>query len=96
MFNIKQETTNNEHITKIETEKDYLVLYFSYKTLIGVSFNHLTKCSVNDWSSTTGKFLNKIEQDKDKRVSHTEVLSFARESLLKMGLGLKETITEQI
>ena len=96
MFSIKHETENNEHITKIETDKDYLVLYFSYKTLVGISFNHLVKCSINDWGNTTGKFLNKIEQDKNKRIPQAEVLSFAMESLFKLGLGLKEHIIEQI
>ena len=62
--------TINKNAVYISTNKGSINLYFSYKTLIAVN----NVVSVNNWSNTTGKFLNELEQDKSKRVKHEEVL----------------------
>ena len=48
-------------------------LYFSYSTIVSVD----GVTSQNDWSTTTGKLLNKLCPDKKKRVPHSEVLKEA-------------------
>ena len=48
-------------------------LYFSYATIVSVD----GRTSQNDWSTTTGKLLNKLCPDKKKRIPHSEVLKEA-------------------
>ncbi|MCP5375228.1 MAG: hypothetical protein H6743_03940 [Rickettsiaceae bacterium] len=47
-------------------------LYFSYKTIVGVYGNGIEACIQNYWSTTTGKLLNEIEPDKNKRLSQDD------------------------
>jgi len=57
-----------------------LRLYYSYTTL--VAFHHSSTglvCRENEWSVTTGKYLNSIEPDKKKRVSGEEMYKRLRE-----------------
>ena len=82
--------TTNKNVVTISTEKGSVDLYFSYKTLVAVN----NVCSVNDWSKTTGKLLNEIEQDKSKRVEHEEVLKIAQEELKKVLFTTKEQIID--
>lgn len=69
--------TVNQNRVSISTEKGHVVLYFSYQTIVAV--NNVT--SKNEWSTTTGKLLNKLEPDKKQRVPHTEVLAEVERSL---------------
>lgn len=73
-INLKNDGTINKNRVMIETEKFYITLYFSYETIVGFAFNGQKFCTVNDWSTTTGKYLNEIEPDKSKRIPHAELL----------------------
>ena len=47
-----------------------LSVYFSYKTPIAYSYNAKTIVRVNDWSNTTSRHLNSIDNgDKQSRIS---------------------------
>ena len=69
--------TVNKNAVTIGTEKGAVRLYFSYETLVGVD----NLVSQNEWSKTTGKFLNELEPDKEKRIPNLEVLEKAQEKL---------------
>ena len=84
-------TMNKNGITII-TEKGKVELYFSYETLIAVD----RVVSVNNWSNTTGKFLNELELDKNKRVEHKEVLKHAEKKLKELFLSPNEIILEDL
>ena len=46
-----------------------LTLYFSYQTVVAFEdYDGDLVCSVNNWSTTTGKHLNWIQSDKNRRV----------------------------
>jgi hypothetical protein len=51
---------------------DNLDLYFSYDTIIAFRNKGKLCCSENQWSNTTGKFLNEIQPDKSKRMPAAE------------------------
>lgn len=65
--------TVNKNEVFIRKGSRQITLYFSYETLIAV--NGLV--SQNEWSKTTGKFLNELEPNHKARVSHEEVLKEA-------------------
>lgn len=69
--------TVNKNLVEIEKEGKRVRLYFSHQTLVAVD----GMVSVNDWSMTTGKLLNKLCPDKKARVSHAEVLQEAQKRL---------------
>lgn len=71
---LKNDGTINKNRVILETDKTYITLYFSYETIIGFVYNGQKVVSQNNWSVTTGKYLNEIEPDKNKRIPHTEVL----------------------
>ena len=50
--------------------------YFSYETLIAVDDRNGLKIAVNEWSKTTGKHLNQINDNKKIRISHNDLLSY--------------------
>ena len=84
--------TINKNVVTISTEKGSINLYFSYKTIVAVN----NVCSVNDWSNTTGKLLNEIEPDKEKRVKHEEVLKEVERALKKLFYTEKELISQNL
>lgn len=49
-------------------------LYYSYDTIVAYSGDGEFVISQNEWSNTTGKHLNWIDDDKKKRVPHTELM----------------------
>ena len=63
--------TVNQNAVTIRTEKGSVCLYFSYETIVAVN----NFVSENDWSTTTGKLLNKLQPCHATRVSHKEVLA---------------------
>jgi hypothetical protein len=73
--------TVNKNAVRIGTEKGTIRLFFSYDTLVAVAGGGQNAVSVNDWSKTTGKFLNELEPDKSRRVPHAEVLAKAQDRL---------------
>ena len=86
------EGTINKNSVSIRTEHGTLNLYFSYETLIGVN----GKVSVNNWSNTTGKFLNELEPDKKKRIEHDEILLIAEKELRNLFLTTPEQIQQNL
>lgn len=53
-----------------------LTIWFSYETAIAFQINaDFIYVSKNEWSNTTGKHLNIIDNDKAKRIDHKELLS---------------------
>ena len=51
-----------------------LTLFFSHETIVGFTFKGERFVTVNNWSTTTGKYLNELEPDKTKRIPHGEML----------------------
>ena len=69
--------TVNKNCVSIQKSGKKVSLYFSYRTLVAV--NDLV--SKNEWSRTTGKLLHELEPNKDRRVSHEEIMRIAQEKL---------------
>ncbi len=82
--------TVNKNCVTISTKKGGVDLYFSYKTLVGVD----CVCSVNNWGNTTGKLLNEIQPDKNRRVEHNEVLKIAQQRLKEILYSDKELVVD--
>jgi len=51
-------------------------IWFSYETPIAAQFGSEFCISENIWSKTTGKHLNLVHPDKNKRVSNLEFQAF--------------------
>lgn len=68
--------TVNKNRVDIEVDGGYIELYFSYSTIVGFSSNIDGKRKYcvreNDWSTTTGKFLNELEPNKKLRLPSRE------------------------
>ena len=62
--------TVNQNEVRISTDRGDVTLSFSYNTIVAINGT----VSENNWSSTTGKLLNKLQPDKSLRVSHEKVL----------------------
>lgn len=60
---LENQGTVNKNIVYLSNDVRTIKLYFSYETIIAVSNGYNTYCRQNDWSVTTGKFLNEIEPD---------------------------------
>lgn len=75
--------TVNKNAVSIYTSEGgtYSTLYFSYETIVGVISRYGRFISQNDWSTTTGKLLNELEPDKDRRYPHDRVLKEAQRVL---------------
>ena len=84
--------TINQNCVTIETDRGSIDLYFSYKTLVAVN----GFVSENIWSKTTGKLLNYLQPDKDKRVSHEEVLKEADKKLKSVLYPVKLLVAEEL
>jgi len=52
----------------IKMSFDNLDLYFSYETVIAYRDENGLTIRKNDWSTTTGKHLNSISDDKSRRI----------------------------
>lgn len=66
-----------------------VTLYFSYETLIAFEGPELV-ISENVWSRTTGKHLNWISRDKDKRVPYSKFKERARGIVERYGINIME------
>ena len=68
---IEKRTSDNNVYEMIE-------LYFSYETIIGFRYQGNGECereiSENDWSKTTGKYLNELEPNHKRRIPHDRLL----------------------
>lgn len=64
---LKNQGTINKNVVSLGS----LRLYFSYETIIAFSTPATgLVCSENDWSTTTGKFLNEIQPAKELRTPY--------------------------
>ena len=72
-------TVNKNRVIIMKGGKS-VTLFFSYETLVACD----DVVSVNDWSNTTGRFLNELQDDKSQRVEHAEVLKHAQARLGKV------------
>ena len=82
--------TINKNCVTIETDKGSINLYFSYKTIVAID----NIVSINNWSKTTGKMLNELQPDKNKRVLHEQVLKEVEKRLKNLFYTEKEQIAE--
>lgn len=68
--------TVNKNVVCLDSERDYIKLWFSYETPVSVNARingeYFDFTRQNDWSTTTGKLLNELEPNKDKRISGEE------------------------
>ena len=60
--------TVNKNVVCLRKGDNKLYIYFSYETPIAYEYQMETICRKNDWSVTTGKFMNTLEADKSKRI----------------------------
>jgi len=64
-ISLKNLGTVNKNMVRIND----LTIYFSYETPVGYSYLGELIVRENDWSVTTGKFLNELQADKSQRIS---------------------------
>lgn len=64
-----------------------LTLYFSYETIVAYEYNGNLHVRQNDWSTTTGKFLNTLAT-KSNRIEGTLFESQLNDVLSRLGLKL--------
>ena len=76
-ISLKNLGTVNKNSVTIANSNKQVSLYFSYDTLIAVD----DIVSENNWSVTTGKFLNELEPNHKNRISHEQVLTEAQRRL---------------
>ena len=76
--------TINQNKIVIQRANGGAILYFSYNTLVGIEWSqngyNRKYISHNYWTKTTGKLLNKLEPNKDKR-KNTENFKMATDAM---------------
>lgn len=75
------ELVNEGTVNKNKVVIGSLTLWFSYKTCVAFDYRGEFFCIENLWSNTTGKFLNELERDKDKRLP-SELFDFKLNQVL--------------
>ena len=60
-------SNSNYGLNALRITIDKLTLWFSYRTIIAFNYDGHFVIRENDWSNTTGKHLNMIDNDKDIR-----------------------------
>lgn len=65
-----------------------LELYFSYNTVIAFIFKGELVIRKNDWSTTTGKHLNWIDDDKKKRIDGCKFVEKLNSVVAELGLDI--------
>ena len=88
--------TINKNVVFFEKGENWINLYFSYKTLVGIrgfyNGSSFSFVALNSWSRTTGKLLNELEEDKKKRFPSELVNKKASEFLLKIMGGVDNVL----
>lgn len=87
--------TVNKNQIVMQTNKGRLVLYFSYKTLVGFESPNNRGCLINYWSNTTGKLLNEIEPNKKARVKQEDFNNLLSKAFISIGLGQNIKVGQQ-
>lgn len=88
--NLKNLGTVNKNKVTLSTEKGYIILYFSYETIVGYNVRNesysVMRVRKNDWGTTTGKLLNDLEPDKTKRLDGEKFNILLQEDMRTIGL----------
>ena len=67
--------TVNKNAVTVEDDRGSTTVYFSYDTPVAFTTDgEDIVCSENIWSRTTGKFLNELQPDKNKRIPNAKFL----------------------
>ena len=80
-------SSDNYGANSLKLEFENLTLYYSYKTIIAFRAGNGLAIRKNDWSSTTGKHLNAIDDDKSRRIDGEEFERQLLEVLKEKGLS---------
>lgn len=72
MINVSVNKGNETTIRFTSENAPDVILFISYETIVAFQVKYEVFCSENVWSKTTGKFLNKIEPDKKKRLKYED------------------------
>ena len=84
--------SGNYGINSLCVDIGRLRLYFSYKTVIAFNDNGTLSIIRNYWGSTTGRHLNLISPDKERRLTREEFNERLTSTLKSYGLiDLKES-----
>jgi len=74
--------TVNKNKVEIKLHTGYSIyLWFSYETIVGLEKDLEMFVCQNDWSQTTGKLLNELEPDHNKRIPHDKLMLKVNEAL---------------
>ena len=66
--NYGQYSSDNYGVNSLRVDIGALTLWYSYKTIIAFRSRGAFHIRKNSWSTTTGKHLNWIDEDKSKRI----------------------------
>lgn len=87
--------SDNYGVNSLKVEFDNLTLYFSYKTVVALTFRDLGGLLMqpivrqNDWSTTTGKHLNWIDNgNKKNRLPSEQFENLLNDKLIELGLNI--------
>ncbi len=80
--------SDNYGVNSLEVSfPDGFTLYYSYATVIAFRGSDGLKIRENDWSTTTGKHLNWINDDKSRRINGEKFEELLKKELDSHGLG---------
>lgn len=80
-------SSDNYGAHSLEVSFDSLTLYYYYKTIIAFIYKGKQYVRVNDWSTTTGKHLNAIDNgDKKSRMQGDDFEKLLTKTLKKLRL----------
>lgn len=80
-------SSSNYGANALEVSFENLILYFSYDTIIAFRASKGLVIRKNDWSSTTGKHLNAINEDKKRRIIGEQFEKELEKVLISKGLS---------
>lgn len=83
-------SSDNYGANSLRVDIGALTLYYSYETIVAFQSRGEFKIRENDWSVTTGKHLNWIDEDKSKRITGTEFEELLQKELEFYGLWEEE------
>lgn len=90
-ISIRSYSQNTPNANCMELTIGELVLWFSYKTVVGYRYKGRRVVSENVWGSTTGKHLNWIDGGKSRRADRLPYPEFEEKlSSILVELGLEE------
>ena len=74
--------TVNTNMVSLYKGNKSITLYFSYTTIVGIdTIKKDCEVTENNWGTTTGKLLNKLQLNKTLRISQDELLKIVQKEL---------------